>query len=559
MNNTISLSRLTEGANPYKALVEQTKLLVNKWEPTGLLEGLDSESQVHGMAIMLENQAKQVIDESTRSGGTDAEAWAGVALPLVRRIFGEIAAKEFVSVQPMTLPAGLVFYLDFKYARGTSQPGFTAGTSLFGGSNTVTDVSNMQGGTNPTWFGKTDVAKNGLYGAGRFGFTQNDFTQSYAQAAFTSASLAAGDASFYAIGYDADLSASLAAGQLYTIKLTAPTGADLSGVRAFSIASASSAVVSGFVSYAASHTAYANVAGVDTVTFVVSASSMPSGALLLNYFKQPTKEARGDFEDQSYLFNYQQLDIPEIDIQFRSEPIVAKTRKLKAVWTPEMAQDLNAFHSIDAEAELTSMLSEYISMEIDLEILDMLIQTAITEDYWSCRIGYEFNSAATAFQAPASNVGQFYTRQTWYQTLGTKIQKVSNRIHQKTMRGGANFMVVSPDVATILESIPGFAVDTNGDKMQFAMGVSKVGSFANRFQVYKNPYMLENVILLGFRGSSFLETGAVYAPYVPLVTTPLIYDPNNLTPRKGVMTRYAKKVVRPEFYGRIIIEGLNLL
>ena len=223
-----------------------------------------------------------------------------------------------------------------------------------------------------------------------------------------------------------------------------------------------------------------------------------------------------------------------------------------------MAQDLNAFHSVDAEAELTSMLSEYISMEIDLEILDMLIQNALTEDFWSARVGYEWNGI-NSFAAPATGVGQFYTRQTWYQTLGTKIQKVSNRIHQKTMRGGANFLVCSPDVATILESIPGFAVDTDGDKMQFAMGVSRVGNFANRFTVYKNPYMLENVILMGFRGTSFLETGAVYAPYVPLITTPLVYDPNNLTPRKGVMTRYAKKVVRPEFFGRIVVEGLATL
>jgi hypothetical protein len=278
----------------------------------------------------------------------------------------------------------------------------------------------------------------------------------------------------------------------------------------------------------------------------------------LQYHKQPTKETRGDFEDSSYLFNYQQLDIPEIDLQLRSVPIVAKTRKLKAVWTPEMAQDLNAFHSVDAEAELTSMLSEYISMEIDLEILDMLIQNALTEDFWSARVGYEWNGV-NGFSAPATGVGQFYTRQTWYQTLGVKIQKVSNRIHQKTMRGGANFLVCSPDVATILESIPGYAVDTDGDKMQFAMGVSKVGSFANRFTVYKNPYMLENVILMGFRGTSFLETGAVYAPYVPLITTPLVYDPNNLTPRKGVMTRYAKQVVRPEFFGRIVVEGLQTL
>lgn len=556
MGNPISLQKLTEGRNPYKVLLEETRGLVNKWQPTGLLEGLEGDTELSSMAILLENQSKEIIEESTKTGGTDAEAWAGVALPLVRRIFGEIAAKEFVSVQPMNLPAGLVFYLDFKYSQGTTQPGFTAGTSVFGGSNNSL--------TNNTLFGRTDVAQNGLYGAGRFGYTINDYSASLN--ALSSSVVAA---TWQGVDFNPALSQSIVNSQIFTVDIPVSTAAgsdlafDTEGVRAFALTvlSASSAT-SAIVDYYPQNTAYYLSSGVGHVVFVVSASSAhivsSSAAMKLYYHKQPTKETRGDFEDSSYLFNYQQLDIPEIDLQLRSEPIVAKTRKLKAVWTPEMAQDLNAFHSVDAEAELTSMLSEYISMEIDLEILDMLIQNALTEDYWSARVGYEWNGV-NGFTAPATGVGQFYTRQTWYQTLGTKVQKVSNRIHQKTMRGGANFMVVSPDVATILESIPGFAVDTDGDKMQFAMGVSKVGSFANRFSVYKNPYMLENVILLGFRGTSFLETGAVYAPYVPLITTPLVYDPNNLTPRKGVMTRYAKKVVRPEFFGRIIIEGLATL
>jgi hypothetical protein len=229
---------------------------------------------------------------------------------------------------------------------------------------------------------------------------------------------------------------------------------------------------------------------------------------------------------------------------------------LKAIWSPEFAQDLNAYHSIDAEAELTSMLSEYISQEIDLEILDMLIQNAQTTERWSAIIGYQFDGSTNTFVNAASS-GQAYNQGTWFQTLGTKIQKVSNQIHRLTLRGGANFLVCSPTVATILESIPGYAADTDGDKMQFAMGVQKVGAINNRFQVYKNPYMTENTILMGYRGSQFLETGAVYAPYIPLIMTPLVYDPTNFTPRKGVMTRYAKKMVRPEFYGKVYVHGLD--
>jgi hypothetical protein len=283
----------------------------------------------------------------------------------------------------------------------------------------------------------------------------------------------------------------------------------------------------------------------------------------LNYSKQPSDIARGDFEDRTTYANGYNADIniPEINLEMQSDPIVAKTRKLKAVWTPEFAQDLNAYHSIDAEAELTSMLSEYVSMEIDLEILDMLIAAAPTTEYWSALNNNFWNgngfTQSGAGAATSAGDGYYNTQGGWFQTLGTKLQKVSNKIHQKTLRGGANFLVTSPAVATILESIPGFAADTDGTKMEFAAGVQKIGSINNRYTVYKNPYMLENVILMGFRGTQFLETGAVFSPYIPLIMTPLVYDPVNFTPRKGVMTRYAKKVVRPEFYGKVYVHGLT--
>jgi hypothetical protein len=252
------------------------------------------------------------------------------------------------------------------------------------------------------------------------------------------------------------------------------------------------------------------------------------------------------------------LNIPQVDLELKSEAIVAKTRKLKAVWTPELAQDLNAYHSIDAEAELTSMLSEYISLEIDLEILDMLKANALTTEYWSLKTGNEWNGSAFEIDGDVA-AASAYTRNTWFQTLGTKLNKVSNKIHQLTMRGGANFIVASPDVCTILESIPAFTVSADKDAKQFAAGVTQVGAIANRYTVYKNPYMTENVILMGYKGNNFLETGAVYAPYVPLILTPLVYDPDNFTPRRGVMTRYAKKLVRPEFFGKVVIGDLNLL
>ena len=294
-----------------------------------------------------------------------------------------------------------------------------------------------------------------------------------------------------------------------------------------------------------------------TLTFIVSGSISNAApeTIAIGFQRQPTAQDRGDFQDT--LGNGTDINIPEINVELKSESIVAKTRKLKAIWSPEFAQDLNAYHSIDAEAELTSMLSEYISQEIDLEILDMLINNAQTVDYWSVINNDVYDAASGTFSVQSS--GFFNTQGQWFQTLGTKIQKVSNTIHKLTMRGGANFLVCSPTVATVLESIPGYAVDTDGDKAEFAMGVQKVGMINNRFTVYKNPYMTENVILMGYRGAQFLETGAVYAPYIPLMMTPLVYDPTDFTPRKGVMTRYAKKVVRPEFYGKIYVKGLNTL
>jgi hypothetical protein len=529
--------------------------LVSKWEKTGLLEGLRGETEKAGMAQMLENQARQLVKEASQTGTAEgSEEWAGVALPLVRRIFAEFAAKEFVSVQPMNLPSGLIFYLDFKY--GTSQPGFTkdqadpvsgtghpfasseAADSMFGVTNTSSD---------PT---------GGLYGAGRFGYSINETSSvvTGTVAALTDSASFNYDSSFV----DPATGVKVNTNNLNTISvpLTVLGTYDATAVRSFTIDSASAGAVGTI------YNAFTKVVGSNLV-FVVSGSGLITAAdYTVKFSNQPVDTSRGDFEQTSFTTpapnSADDIDIPEINLELQSEAIVAKTRKLKAIWTPEFAQDLNAYHSIDAEAELTSMLSEYVSMEIDLEILDMLINAAPTVEYWSA-VNNEIWNGAGFTQQSATTGGFYNTQGGWFQTLGTKLQKVSNKIHQKTLRGGANFLVTSPAVATILESIPGFAADTDGNKMEFAAGVQKVGAINNRYTVYKNPYMRENIILMGYRGAQFLETGAVYSPYVPLIMTPLVYDPVNFTPRKGVMTRYAKKVVRPEFYGKVYVKGLETI
>jgi len=541
-----SIEKLMDGYNPQRQLLEQTRQLVTKWEPTGLLEGLEDETKRHGMAVLLENQAGQLIQEASVTGGQNAEEWSGVALPLVRRIFGEIAAQDFVSVQPMNLPSGLIFYLDFKY--GTDQ---TAAH---------TENSDVYGNTS----GSGD-ASGGLYGAGKFGYSINDQSKTGLTigAAANASNFSTGSVDWEDVDYEPDLSASQAIADnadnaliKVVVADAAISGLDKDGVRAFTISG------SGFDEFFPAYTKHS--ATDSTTTFIVRKSGV--GSLInadVKFHKQPTTDyTRTDFEATTGNIDANpeaDIDIPELDIALKSIPIIAKTRKLKAVWTPELAQDLNAYHSVDAEAELTSLLSEYISMEIDLEILDMLIANASAKtEYYSAKVGFEHDAANNTF-TQISGESNAYTKGTWFQTLGNKIQSVSNAIHQKTLRGGANFLVVSPETATIIESIPGYAADTTGEatNQQFAMGVQKVGALNNRYTVYKNPYMLENQILVGFRGQNFLETGAVYAPYVPLIMTPLVYDPKNFTPRKGVMTRYAKKMVRPEFYGKVIVADVD--
>jgi hypothetical protein len=534
----MSLQTLLESANPYHSVQSDAARLAEKWEKTGLLEGLKGATKSN-MGMILENQAKQLVVESSQTGGGVAgatftagvgEQWAGVALPLVRKVFGQIAAQEFVSVQPMNLPSGLVFYLDFQYGSGVAP--FADGESMYGDKGSNDPFGNDSSG--------------GLYGAGRFGYSINNTSS---VDAFSSAS-----ADWSDLNYDSDYSASAVADQFlkFTVGTSSLAYPDVEGVRAFSLATGSADTV---VSLAQ----FTKYDGGGNITFVVSASDITDGGdVKVIYQQQPVDNRRGDFEDGNTTLNNgnSSIAIPEINVEMKSSAIVAKTRKLKAVWTPEFAQDLNAYHALDAEAELTSILSEYISLEIDLEILDMLIESAAAgTEVWSA---VNNRSIAQDANGTVTDLGFYNTQGQWFQTLGTKIQKLSNVIHQKTLRGGANFLVCSPTVGTILESIPGFAADSDGDaaKASYAFGVQKVGSLNSRQKVYKNPYMKENVILLGFRGSQFLEAGAVFAPYIPLIMTPLVYDPDTFTPRKGLLTRYAKKMVRPEFYGKIYVSDL---
>ena len=551
----MNVNTLLEGSSPYQVLSQESAKLANKWGKSGLLEGIESSTEKNNMSMLLENQAKQLVNEASQQGtGTsisagNSEAWAGVALPLVRRVFGEIVAKDLISVQPMNLPAGLIFYLDFQY--GSGQNFKTSTESLYGATSDLK---------------RTDGAFNkGLYGAGEFAYsiTQSSFTCTAgvvsASAAYTGIlNLDTEFSQSYSgqFGAVAAVTADTAVRTLQIPTISA-SGYDPDAVRAFDITTTGVHVFPQFT----------RVNG-NNIEFVVSASpGLNTNTAAVTYLKGPDNLNNvNDFEDAIPAAGVSTQEIPEINVELQSDTVAAKTRKLKAQWTPEFAQDLNAYHSIDAEAELTSILSEYISMEIDLEILDMLTRNADTVEGWSAKVAQDVTvssnttaggSTAVTYTSAANTSGVYYTKMSWFQTLGVKLQKVSNLIHQKTLRGGANWLVVSPKVSTILESIPGFSADSAGDSDKYNMGVQKIGAINNRYQVYKNPYMTENVILMGYKGNQFLETGAVFAPYIPLIMTPLVYDPVSFTPRKGIMTRYAKKMVRPDFFGKVYIEDLD--
>jgi hypothetical protein len=582
---------LESSAGAWKSLQSDSAKLAGKWSKTGLLEGL-GEVEKNNMSLLLENQAKQLVTEtntiasnSAFTSGGQGENWAGIALPLVRKVFGTIVAKEFVSVQPMNMPSGLVFFLDFQY--GNSKTPYTAGSSLYGNRNTASQFPFS-----------TPAAEGGLYGGpeGRFTYATNQFSASLnltgsANGGVLPGTIASGTgtvvtASWSELNYDSTYSASVLANQIYKVTVTTAsilTAFDQDAVRGFVGSGSGDAGNFAPANLLPAFTTFNYTAG--TISFFYTASATIAAADLdgtLTVFYQKAgnqsginvtsgnnsgagtlaNSGRGDFEaDGAFSIpNAQsatQIVIPEINVKMQSQAITAKTKKLKAVWTPEFAQDLAAYQNIDAEAELTNIMSEYISMEIDLEILDMLIEdAAAATEYWSAVNNQTISSTGTFGDA-----GFFNTQGQWFQTLGTKIQKISNKIHQLTLRGGANFLVTSPTIATILESIPGFASTSNGeaDQMEYAFGVQKIGTVNGRYKVYKNPYMTENLILMGYRGSQFLETGAVFAPYIPLIMTPLVYDPETFTPRKGLLTRYAKKMLRPEYYGKVYVSGLNTI
>jgi hypothetical protein len=582
------LDKLTEGI-VNRDLQKEGAALLNKWEKTGLLEGLDNDQKKDGMARLLENQAKELLREASSMAGGDVEGFAAVAFPIVRRVFGSLIANDLVSVQPMSLPSGLIFFLDFQTAAG--KLGYGADESLYGGGVVGQELT---GGVDLTGVNleKGAYSLNNGFSSPTASFGGDEaITLDSALVMFGTAS--AGDEALdKAINYDPDLSGSEVfvgvikgntnLAQLDLKNLVAITGSaggafaharQIRRLTEIHSASAGSSYDAGQTSFRLK-IVYEALAGktpaqrqaIETAlgsNEVAVADFNLAGPITDNFTNAPFGNPGGVVGDTEWGLENTSA-IPEIDIKVDSVAVTAQTKKLKAKWTPELGQDLNAYHNLDAEVELTSILSEQIALEIDREILEDLIKGATAgTQYWSRRPG-RFLARDTGSQIGGnldneSLMGADFTGTVseWYETLAETINDVSAQIHRKTLRGGANFVVCSPEVANILEFTAGFRASVTHDTDRGTIGAVNVGSISKKFDVYVDPYFPRNVILVGRKGGSFLESGYVYAPYVPLQVTPTIFGVEDFVPRKGVMTRYAKKMVRPDMYGLVVCRDLN--
>jgi hypothetical protein len=594
------VERLTEGVVNRDMKAEGAALL-RKWQRTGLLEGLSTDRQRQSMSRLLENQAKELLREASTLAAGDVEGFASVAFPIVRRVFAGLIANDLVSVQPMSLPAGLIFFLDFTFSPDNAsgagvfpRMGNSSGESIYGGDRVgaqitggvnLADAATKAGFSGPLRDGATGYAYASPSGSNSAPIPASTNTKT--RVFRLNGSVSEADAK--RIQYDPDLLSLTGTEKAVVViditktDLVSNDGdPDFDNMSPFVIANLAAADVlglGGVTNLVQIRRLTRIVPAADAMTtdeaarFVfsvdqsdVAAEVGPSdlqvalGAADVTY---PVK----DQIDQSPtlgaivgdLFPLENnVDIPEIDIKVDSIAVTAQTKKLKAKWTPELGQDLNAYHNLDAEVELTGILSEQIALEIDREILADLVNGATAATYyWSRSPGLFVNRETGAELGVGAAVPDFTgTVSEWYETLVETINDVSAQIHRKTLRGGANFVVCGPEIANVLEFTAGFRASVTADAETGSIGAVTVGSLSKKFDVIVDPYFLRNVILVGRRGASFLESGYVYAPYVPLQTTPTIFGPEDFVPRKGVMTRYAKKMVRPDMYGLVIVRGL---
>ena len=552
------------GLKHLKVIKEDT---LAKWDNLGFLDGLKGHIK-ENIAQLYENQATNLINEASSAG--DSGSFETVVFPIIRRVFSKLLANDIVSVQAMNLPIGKLFYFVPKIVDRVSgaHPGSGTTNAAAGSGNLYDAFYESDGG-----------ATDGQYDYSKGGFTTvtvpNHATTGVTQVTWQSGALAAGtttasacnrSAIFKMAGFSStgagsltdgegnlmDTESFLASLELKTAQVMNCCSTDNDAISQLFAATGSvpfrlvtqkygSGIVDrddtcdslGDIYLEADLSCPACVTCTSTDGYIGS-----SGAAATNLFTATYRTYDNlEFED----------NMGEVSFELKGVTVSVTERKLRASWSPELAQDVSAFHNIDAEAELTALLSEEVAAEIDREILRDLRKGAA----WNLRWDYNGWKRFSAGQAP-------YTQKDWNQTLITAVNQLSAQIHKSTLRGGANWIVCSSEVSAIFDDLEYFHVsNAAADQDQYNMGIEKIGTLSGRFTVYRDPYFPANQVLIGHKGTSLLDTGYVYAPYVPLQLTPTMYNPFNFTPVKGIMTRYAKKMVNNRFYGKIQVDGVR--
>jgi hypothetical protein len=599
------------GLKHLKVIKEDT---INKWNKLGFLEGLSGHLK-ENMAQLYENQASFLINESTSTA--DSGSFETVVFPIIRRVFSKLLANDIVSVQAMNLPIGKLFYFVPKiqgYSGGSNyyqtngasgqhippigSPGNYPGDPN-GGYTTTLGTGNYNNTYSKNLYDLFyEGTEPGLDPAGLFDYSKGPWwlvTADTATFAFDSNGALVPSAYAFDANTKKVIIGMSGFSNVGNGKLIGPDGQEMDTESFLSdlriLGSSSNPFTSanqynpylfrvvtqqygkGIVQYGTNTTtswnnsllstntpgnggAFFNIASQNGIIFLEVDLTSPAtfGSNSLDGYTGATFSSQTAINTsfRAVYRRYKELEfedaIGEVSFDLESVTVSVTERKLRAQWSPELAQDVAAFHNIDAEAELTALLSEQVAAEIDREILRDLRKGAA----WNLR--WDYNGwkriSSTSF-AP-------YTQKDWNQTLITAINQISAQIHKSTLRGGANWIVVSSEVSAIFDDLEYFHVSNAAPEQdQYNMGIERVGTLAGRYQVYRDPYFPPNQVLLGHKGTSLLDTGYVYAPYVPLQLTPTMYNPFNFTPIKGIMTRYAKKMVNNRFYGRITVDGVR--
>jgi len=584
------------GLKHLKVIKEDT---INKWDRLGFLDGLKGHVK-ENMAQLYENQASHLINEAASSDSSGS--FETVVFPIVRRVFSKLLANDLVSVQAMNLPIGKLFYFIPKIQAYDQGQDPTAGGTHYAPFGAPNGPANPQVGYSTNDKNLYDRFYEGNeptldppglfdYSKGRFSaVTVNPTTVVWSSGSLVNSGYTAGTYRKVLLAVTGFTSAG--AGKLIgpdgqimdnesfladlSVNAVTTAGGAFSGLGSSDLlfrvvtqkygkgivaygSSTQSSFPGAAGSYGGNNGYYDNICDVTGTIYLEIDISTPASitADSLDGYTGFTTTIAGLATAGSQFTStfrvYEELEfedkIGEVSFDLESVTVSVTERKLRAQWSPELAQDVSAFHNIDAEAELTALLSEQVAAEIDREILRDLRKGAA----WQLRWDYNGWKRGTT-----ANPLTQYTQKDWNQTLVTAINQLSAQIHKSTLRGGANWIVVSSEVSAIFDDLEYFHVsNASPDQDQYNMGIERVGTLAGRYQVYRDPYFPANQVLIGHKGTSLLDTGYVYAPYVPLQLTPTMYNPFNFTPIKGIMTRYAKKMVNNRFYGRITVDGVR--